>query len=166
MAEDLNVDGKTVRTILGKILAQRKFQPRSCHQFFLMSAVRYSLVLVPISVISWPQETSFWVDLLWVMNCDALNVIQKWNAKACSGKHKYYLEYLAILVSPSVVMTIWLFFILSFLKSEEFQHCFKQWKLPRRWQDLLLISETCTLQNCKGLKFFSIAGRFHLIQVL
>jgi len=30
-------------------------------------------------------------NLLWVMNFDALNVIQKWNAKAYSGKHKHYL---------------------------------------------------------------------------
>jgi len=106
-----------------KIWAWRKFQPRSCHQLCLMSGTRYSLVLVLISVVSWPRETSFGIDLLWMMNFDALNVIQKWNAKAYSGKHKHYLKYLATLVSASVVVTIQLFFTLSFLKSEEFQHC-------------------------------------------
>jgi hypothetical protein len=49
------------------------------------------------------------------MNFDALNVIQKLNAKAYSGKHKHYLEYLATLVSVSVVVTIQLFITLSFL---------------------------------------------------
>jgi hypothetical protein len=71
MAEDLNVDGKTVRKIKAEDLGMKKVSAKIMPPVF--SDVRNQVQLgISSSVISWPQETSFWIDLLWVMNheCD------------------------------------------------------------------------------------------------
>jgi hypothetical protein len=48
------------------------------------------LTFVLISLVSWPEETTFWTELSWVINHGAFSTIWKWNAKACSNwKHRH-----------------------------------------------------------------------------
>jgi hypothetical protein len=86
MAEELNLDRETVRKILTEDLGMRKFQQRWCHKFCLMTG----LMFVLISLVSWPKETTFWIELSQGMNHGVFSMIWKQNTKACNGKHQHH----------------------------------------------------------------------------
>jgi hypothetical protein len=56
---------------------------------------------VLICPVSWSKEMTFCIELLWVMKCDTVAAIQKWQGKACSGKDQCYETKKAHITSPS-----------------------------------------------------------------
>jgi dephospho-CoA kinase len=78
MAEDLNVDGKTVRKILAEGLGMKKVLAKIMPP--VLSDVRNQVQLgISTGLCHYLATINifFGIDLLWVMNCGALNVIQK-----------------------------------------------------------------------------------------
>jgi hypothetical protein len=49
-----------------------------------------ALMFVLISLVGWPKETTFWMELSRLMNRVAFSRIRKRNAKACNGKHQHH----------------------------------------------------------------------------
>jgi hypothetical protein len=43
-----------------------------------------------VCLVRWSKEMTFCIELSWMMKCDTFATIQKWQAKACSGKHQFY----------------------------------------------------------------------------
>jgi hypothetical protein len=128
VAEELNLDRETVRKILTEGLAMRKVSARRCHKFCLLTRNSGGLMFVLNPLVSWPKETTFWIELSPVMNYGAFSTIRKRNAKACNGKHQRHRDQKKALMSRAQVKTMlicFIFFItralfsLSFLKKFE-----------------------------------------------
>ena len=56
---------------------------------------------VLICLVSCSKEITFCIELSWMMKCDTFATIQKWQTKACNGKHQCYETKKAHISSPS-----------------------------------------------------------------
>jgi hypothetical protein len=67
MAEELNLDRETVRKILIEDLRMRKLSAKTVPRILTRNSG--GLMFVLISLVSWPIETTFWMELSRVTNC-------------------------------------------------------------------------------------------------
>jgi mRNA-degrading endonuclease RelE of RelBE toxin-antitoxin system len=88
MAEELNLDRETVRKILTEDLGMRNISAKMVPRVLSDNQKQRQLDYVLISLVSWPKETTFWIELSRVTKHGSFSTIRKRNAKACNGKHQ------------------------------------------------------------------------------
>jgi hypothetical protein len=110
MVGELKLDRETVTKILTEDLGMRKVSGKMVPRILSDDQKQRRLDVFLISLVSWQKETTFWIELLRVMNHGAFSTIRKRNAKACNEKHQHHRDQKKARMSGAQVKTMLIFF--------------------------------------------------------